>query len=73
MFASFFVVVFLKPPHEFFEDGGHTVVVQAGVFYRSVVIQDRVRTEIDFRVEEFFNQSGQGIGLGQIREYGSGT
>ncbi len=51
MFAGFFVVVFVELADEFFEDGAHGVVVDAG------------GAEVDFGVEEFGDEGAEGVGF----------
>ena len=53
VFASFFVVFFVELADEFFEDGAHGVVIDAG------------GAEVDVGIEEFVDEGAEGVGFGE--------
>jgi len=53
VFAGFFVVLFVELADEFFEDGAHGVVVDAG------------GAEVDVGIEEFVDEGAEGVGFGE--------
>ena len=68
MLTRFLVVLFVEAPHQFFEDGAHAVIVEAGVFDSAVTAQHRVRAQIDVGRQQLLDQSTQSVGLGQARD-----
>jgi hypothetical protein len=53
VFAGFFVVFLVELADEFFEDGAHGVVVDAG------------GAEVDVRIEEFVDEGAERVGFGE--------
>ena len=66
--AGLLVVLLVEPADQLLEDRAHGVVVEAGMLDRAVAVQDRVRAEVDRRVEELLDQRAERVGLGEARD-----
>ena len=65
MFAGFLVVLFVEAADQVFKDCAHGVVVQAGQTDGAVLIQLRLRAEVDLGGEEALDDGIQDVALGQ--------
>src|SRR5208337_5366413 len=66
--AGFLVVGLVEAADQLLENRAHGMIVEAGMLYRTITIQDRLRAEIDRGIEEFLDERAERIGLGQLRD-----
>ena len=66
MLTRFFVVLLVESTDQFLKHRAHAVVVQRRQLYATVGILHRQRREINFRVEEIFDQVAKNVRIHQL-------
>ena len=66
--AGLLVVLLVEAADQLLEDRAHRMVVEARQLHRAVAVQDRVRAEVDRRVEELLDQRAERVGLREPRD-----
>ncbi len=65
MLAGFFVVFLVEAAYQFLKDRAHGVIIEPRMLDGTVVVEHRLRAQVDFRGGQPCDEGAQRVGLGQ--------
>ena len=68
MLSGLLVVLLVEAPHQLLKDRAHGVVVESGLKLVALSVANRLRAEVDRRVEQFVDQVTERVGFREPRD-----